>query len=82
MGVDRYQMNEDLKLSLDAWDLDRTQNPRLRLILSYKFLKFFHLDFGLDDFVNSERNPNVLLGMGLSFVDDDLKYVISSIGIP
>ncbi len=81
-GVDRYQMNENLKMSFDIWDLDRTQNPRLRLALSYKFLKFFHLDFGLDDIVHSDRNPNLLLGMGLRFVDDDLKYVISSIGIP
>ncbi len=81
-GIDRLHLNDGLKFSFDAWDIDRDENPRLRLQMSYRFLKFFHLDFGVDDFVHQSRNPNILIGGGLKFVDDDLKYVISGLGFP
>jgi len=81
-GIDRLHLNDGLKFSFDAWDVDRDENPRLRLKMSYRFLKFFHLDFGIDDFIHESRNPNILIGGGLKFVDDDLKYVISGLGFP
>ncbi len=81
-GIDRLQLDENLKLSFDAWDIDREENPRLRFKMSYRFLKFFHVDLGMEDFVHRDRNPNILIGGGLKFVDDDLKYVISGLGIP
>ncbi|MFV1956784.1 MAG: hypothetical protein ACC669_03315, partial [bacterium] len=81
-GIDRLQLDDDLKFSFDAWDIDREENPRLRLKISYRFLKFFHLDFGIEDFVHKDRNPNILIGGGLKFVDEDLKYVISGLGFP
>lgn len=81
-GLDRYHFNDRLRFSFDAWELDREQNPRMRLAMIYRFLNVFHLDVGMDDFVNSDRDPNFLVGVGLSFVDEDLKYLLSKAPIP
>ena len=82
VGVDRYNLNDDLRFSLDFFDLDRDENPRLTFIMSYRFWNFFHIDIGADDMINRDRDPNLLLGFGLTFIDDDLKYLLASSGLP
>ncbi|UCG39242.1 MAG: hypothetical protein JSV00_03135, partial [bacterium] len=82
LGIDRFWADDDLRLSLDAWELDREENPRLRLAASWTFWDFFHLDVGAEDIINENRDPLYLVGFGLSFVDEDLKYILSRSPIP
>ena len=81
-GVDQFWSDDDLRLSLDVWDMDRDVNPQVRLASSFRFMEFFHLDFGAEDLVNDDRDPSIFVGLGLSFVDDDLKYILANSPIP
>lgn len=81
-GVDRFWSDDDIRLSMDVWDMDRDVNPQVRLASSFRFLEFFHIDFGAEDLVNEERDPSLFIGLGLSFVDDDLKYLLAKSPIP
>jgi phospholipid/cholesterol/gamma-HCH transport system substrate-binding protein len=78
MGMDRLWSNDNLRLSADFWDLNRDEGPQSRLAASWRFLSHFHVDVGSEDFFNRDRKPSLLVGMGLTFVDDDLKYLLSS----
>ena len=44
------------------------------------FLKNIYMSFGIDDFV-SKHNTNAFFGIGVRFVDDDIKYIIGKIGL-
>jgi len=81
-GVDQFLKEDNLKLSLDVWDMDRANNPRVRLASSLRFMRYFHVDMGAEDIINSERDPSYFVGLGLSFVDDDLKYLLSKSPVP
>ena len=81
-GIDRYWWDDDLRLTFDSTEFDRNENARLRLIASLRFWDFFHLDFGAEDIINEDRNPLLSVGFGLSFVDEDLKYLLSRSPIP
>ena len=67
---------------MDVWDTDRDVNPQVRLASSFRFMEFFHIDFGAEDLINDERDPSIFIGLGLSFVDDDLKYILAKSPIP
>ena len=82
VGVDHFWSDDDLRLSLDIWDMDRNVNPQVRLASSFRFMEFFHFDFGAEDLINDDRDPSIFVGLGLSFVDDDLKYLLAKSPIP
>lgn len=81
-GVDQFWSDDDLRLSLDVWDMDRDVNPQVRLASSFRFMEFFHIDFGAEDLINDDRDPSIFVGLGLSFVDEDLKYILAKAPIP
>ena len=81
-GIDHFWSNDDLRLTLDVWDMDRDVNPQVRLASSFRFMEFFHIDFGAEDLINDDRDPSLFIGLGLSFVDDDLKYLLAKSPIP
>jgi phospholipid/cholesterol/gamma-HCH transport system substrate-binding protein len=81
-GVDHFWSDDDLRLSLDVWDMDREVNPQVRLASSFRFMEFFHFDFGAEDLANDDRDPSIFVGLGLSFVDDDLKYLLAKSPVP
>ncbi|NOY85724.1 MAG: MCE family protein [Deltaproteobacteria bacterium] len=82
VGVDQFALDDNLRLTFDAYDFSREENPHLTVYMAYRFLDYFHVNLGVDDIVNSVRNPSLLLGLGLTFRDDDIKYVLGSAGIP
>jgi len=81
-GIDRFWSNDAVRVSMDVWDMDRDINPQVRLASSFRFLEFFHIDFGAEDLVNDDRDPSIFVGLGLSFVDDDLKYILAKSPLP
>ena len=82
VGIDHFMSDDDLRLTMDVWDMSRDVNPQVRLTSSFRFMEFFHIDFGAADLVNDERNPSVFVGLGLSFVDEDLKYLLAKSPVP
>ena len=82
VGIDQFLSDDDLRLTLDIWDTDRNVNPQVRLTSSFRFMEFFHLDIGAADIINRERDPSMFIGLGISFVDDDLKYLLARSPIP
>ncbi|MCJ7500589.1 MCE family protein [bacterium] len=81
-GVDHFWSDDDLRLSLDVWDMARDVNPQVRIAASFRILDFFHIDFGAEDLVNNDRDPSLFIGLGLAFVDEDLKYILAKAPIP
>ena len=81
-GIDRYYDDDDIRLTLDAWELDREENARIRLAASIRFWDLFHLNLGAEDIINEDRDPMYMIGFGLSFIDEDLKYLLARSPIP
>jgi len=65
-GVNRYSEGDD-------W-------PHLKWLNRMFFTKNIYFTFGADDFI-SKFNKNAFLGIGLRFVDDDIKYLLSRVTI-
>lgn len=71
--------------SVEAFDMrgrDRLndQRPHLKWINRVFLMRNLYFNFGADDFV-SRHNINAFFGVGLRFVDDDIKYFISKLGL-
>jgi phospholipid/cholesterol/gamma-HCH transport system substrate-binding protein len=94
-GADLHLLNDRLTLSVNIYQFARPENvklPRAKLWLDYRFLNYFYVTTGADDFLNSwraQRFPggskfnignDVFFGGGLVFTDDDLKTLFSLIG--
>jgi phospholipid/cholesterol/gamma-HCH transport system substrate-binding protein len=56
------------------------QRPHLKWLNRVFFLRNLYMTFGADDFI-SRLNANGFFGAGVRFTDDDLKYLLSQIGI-
>jgi len=82
LGVDHFWSDDDIRLTLDVWDMDRHVNPQVRLASSFRFMQYFHMDFGAEDLINNDRDPSLFVGLGLTFVDDDLQYILANSPIP
>ncbi|MBN2719470.1 MAG: hypothetical protein JXR72_00050, partial [Proteobacteria bacterium] len=81
-GVDQFWDNDKLRFSMEAFEMDRDENPVVRVAAVFKFWDFFHLDIGAEDIANSERDTLWFVGFGLSFIDEDLKYLLAKSPIP
>lgn len=67
-------------LSLEAFDFDREGDlePHLRLTGRYRLTDMLYLRAGYDDFLEGSRD-SLFLGGGLTWRDDDLKYLLGSL---
>jgi len=62
-----------------GWNRIDDRRPHLKWINRMYFMNNVYLTFGADDFV-SKNNANAFFGAGVRFGDDDVKYLLSSIG--
>ena len=79
IGVDYFMKHDKLKFSAEAFDWNavndvRGSNPHLKAQARYQMLKHMELYGGWDNFLNS-ASQNFFFGLGLRFVDNDLKYL-------
>lgn len=68
-GVNRYY--EEIS------DISR---PHLKWLNRMFFTKNIYFTFGADDFI-SRNNKNAFFGVGIRFIDDDIKYLLSRVTI-
>jgi phospholipid/cholesterol/gamma-HCH transport system substrate-binding protein len=82
VGVDYFMNHDKLKLSAEAFDFNAVNDIRgtrahLKAQVRYQMLKHLELYGGWDNFLNPE-SQTVFLGLGLRFIDNDLKYVLGT----
>lgn len=82
VGIDYFALDDDLKLTFEAFDFDPDRNPHLKIYADYRLLKHVYLTAGWDDFISDEDNDSPFAGMMIQFEDEDLRYLISSVPIP
>ena len=81
-GFDYYAKNDRLKFSANLYDFNavndiRGDNPNLSLTARYRFFKHINAYVGANNILNSEAN-SISFGLGVSFVDNDLKSLLGS----
>jgi len=81
-GIDYYLYHDRLKLTMEAFDFGavndlRGKDPHLRALARYRFLKHIDAYVGADNMLNKDAF-NVMFGMGVSFEDDRIKYLLGS----
>lgn len=83
VGVDWETLRRRLRLTAELFDFSRdTFNPHARVYGRYYFGPSVYLSAGWDDFLNhSKKADGLMLGGGLRWGDDDLKYLIGFISV-
>ncbi len=80
VGVDYFAAKDKLKASMEVYDFGAQNDVRgdkahAKASIRYRMLKHFDLIAGYDNFLN-KKAATVFGGVGVTFVDDDLKYVV------
>jgi len=85
VGLDYSILDDDsLVAYFDAYDFsddEDDRDPHLKAKLRYKFGDYFFVDAGYDDMMNSDTG-SFLIGGGLRFTDNDLKYLLGRVPLP
>ncbi len=80
VGIDQALFKDKMRLTLEAYELDReTKPPHLRFEGRYFLTRNLFTYAGWDDPVWKQRS-SVLLGGGVTWTDEDLKYLFGSVG--
>ena len=84
-GVDYFLQKDRLKLSGEIYDFNakndlRNSNPHAKIEARYTVFKHIDGYLGYDNFLNSDAD-NLNIGIGIHFVDDDLKQLIGAMGL-
>ena len=82
LGFDYYLYYDRLKLTIEGFDFGvvndlRGEDPHLRVMARLRFLKHIDGYIGADNILNKDAF-NVMFGMGVSFEDDRIKYLLGS----
>ncbi|HLA28552.1 MAG TPA: MlaD family protein [Syntrophales bacterium] len=81
-GIDYMAMNDDLRLSFEAFDFADDRRAHFKTAAEYRFFKHLYLSAGWDDFASDQGNRSLFAGISIRFEDDDLKYLLTSTPIP
>ena len=81
-GVDYFALNDTLKFTTQVNDFNavndvRGTNPNLTTTIRYQFFKHINAYISGNNLLNSRAN-SVSVGMGVSFVDNDLKNLLGT----
>lgn len=81
-GADYFMNHDRLKFSGEVFDFNAVNDVRgtrahLKAQVRYQMLKHLELYGGWDNFLNPQ-SQNIFLGLGLRFIDNDLKYTMGA----
>lgn len=79
VGVDYFMNHDKVKFSGEVFDWNaindiRGTSPHLKAQMRYQMLKHLELYGGWDNFLNPQ-SQNIFIGLGLRFIDNDIKYL-------
>ncbi|MCG6911119.1 MAG: MlaD family protein [Deltaproteobacteria bacterium] len=80
-GFDYYFLDDKLLVSLEAFDFSLDRNPHLKTKIDYTPFSHLYITTGYDNFIN-EDSRSFFIGGGISFSDEDVKTIFSSLPIP
>lgn len=75
IGIDATLLDDALNFKFDVFDFGRNTYPRLRLLAQWEFMTHFVLAAGIDDILNG-GSRDWFVGLGVTFVDDDIKALL------
>ncbi|CAA6806785.1 MAG: Phospholipid/cholesterol/gamma-HCH transport system substrate-binding protein, partial [uncultured Campylobacterales bacterium] len=83
LGIDYYSFNDKLQSSIQAYDFNsqndlRSKRLTLDLGVRYEIAEYIDAYAGIRNAINSNRNAYI--GLGIRFIDDDLKTLLGSAG--
>jgi len=81
-GMDYMALNDNLKLSFEAFDFAEDRRAHLKAAAEYRFFKHLYFTAGWDDFISNQENGSPYVGLSIRFEDDDLKYLLTTTPIP
>lgn len=83
VGLDWETLRRRLRFTAELFDFSRdTFSPHARVYARYYFGPSVYLSAGWDDFLNHGKNADsLMLGGGLRWGDDDLKYLIGFVSV-
>ena len=81
LGLDLGLLNDSLDFKFDIFEFGRDKYPRFRLLAEWEFISHFFISAGIDDMLNATPR-DWFVGLGVRFVDDDLKGILPSIPLP
>ena len=84
VGDDYFLWKDRVTLTADLYDFGTAQLPNLEMRAGARVYNHIYLSAGLDDVLNRglDGGVNLFLGAGLTFQDDDLKYLLSYLPTP
>jgi phospholipid/cholesterol/gamma-HCH transport system substrate-binding protein len=82
VGFDYHMLNDNLTFTFEAYDFRQDENPRLKLNVDYHFWKYFYLTAGWFDPLSEYDHDQLMVGAGVRFYDDDLKWLLTSAPTP
>ncbi|MFC1895214.1 MlaD family protein [Thermodesulfobacteriota bacterium] len=82
VALDYYFLDDRLTLSLEAFDFDPDTNAHLKFKADYSPFPYIHLTTGYDDFLSDVGRESFFFGAGISFADEDIKALLTSIPLP
>lgn len=81
VGIDQFIFKDKLKLTADAWDFSKAEykavNPHVKTGITYNMFKNVFVTGGVDNIFNPDR-VTVYVGGGITFEDEDFKYLMGS----
>jgi phospholipid/cholesterol/gamma-HCH transport system substrate-binding protein len=81
VGADQFLLDNKLKLSLDAWDLNEnevgSEEAHITFTTDYFLFKNLFITGGFDNALNTKRS-GAFFGAGVRFEDEDLKYLLGA----
>ncbi len=75
LGLDVDLLNDALNFKFDIFEMGRDEYPRLRLLGQWEFINHFFVSAGIDDMLNG-GSRDWFVGLGVRFIDDDIKGVL------
>ncbi len=77
-GLDYHMLKDDLTLTAEVYDFRTDARPHLKVGADYKFWKYFYLTAGVDDAISDDDHSSFFMGAGVSFFDDDIKFLLTN----
>ena len=82
VGIDYYFLKDNLVLSLEAFDFDPDRNAHLKFKADFTPFRHIYLSAGYDNFINNQGKDSFFFGAGISFSDEDIKSLLTSVPLP
>ena len=82
VGLDYYFLDDHLMFSLEAFDFDPDKNPNLKFRADFTPLQHLYLTAGYNDMISDWERQSFFLGAGITFANEDIKTLITSVPVP